>query len=177
MSNGLIISFLLLFVFILAGWTLSLITSIVLTPSIHTPKEILPEILAIMKLNKDDHLYDLGSGDGRVIIAARKYMKLKGYGYDISPIIVSLSKVIKLLNLGINTDVFFDLENIFEVKLKKATKVYTYQNPKILQILDKKFKRELENVKVYSYRYEIPEKKSSKKHKLGNGMILFEYKY
>jgi SAM-dependent methyltransferase len=176
MSNGLIISFLLLFVFILCGWILSILTSIVFSPSVHTPKDILGEILALLKLREGEKLYDLGSGDGRVLIGARKIAKVKGFGYEISPIMVSISKIIRFVNLGFNTDMLFEVESIFDIKLKDATKVYVYQNPKILTILHKKFERELDGVSVYSYKYEIPEKKGIK-HELSNGELLFEYKY
>lgn len=176
MSNGLIISFLLLFVFILCGWILSILTSIIFSPSVHTPRNILSEILALLNLKEGDNLFDLGSGDGRVLVAARKLEKIKGFGYEISPIMVSLSKIIRFVNLGFNTDTLFEVESIFDIKLDKATKIYVYQNPKILSVLDKKFKRELKDVKVYSYRYEI-EGRKGKKHELSNGEKLYEYTY
>lgn len=177
MSNGIIISFLLLFVFLVLGWLLSLLTSIIFSPSVHTPKNILAEILKLMNIKENDNLYDLGSGDGRVLVAARKMYKLKGFGYDISPIMISLSKIVRFFNLGFNTDILFEVDSIFDIKLDKATVVYVYQNPKILKILDKKFKRELKDVNVFSYRYEIEDKKYSKKHTLSNGELLFEYNY
>lgn len=177
MSNGIIISFLLLFVFLVLGWLLSLLTSIIFSPSVHTPKSILPEILKLMKIKEDDNLYDLGSGDGRVLVAARKMYKLKGFGYDISPIMISLSKLVRFFNLGFNTDILFEVDSIFDIKLDKATIIYVYQNPKILKLLDKKFRKELKNVSVFSYKYEIEDKKYIKKFDLSNGDVLFQYKY
>lgn len=177
MSNGLIISFLLLFVFILSGSILSILTSIIFSPLVHTPRQVLKDIIDLMKVKDNDVIYDLGSGDGRVIIAARKMFKVKGYGYDISPIMVSLSKLVRIANLGLNMDTIFDVENIFDVKLDKATVIYVYQNPKILALLHKKFKREIKGVKVFSYQYEIPEVKYKHAHKLSNDKKLYEYSY
>lgn len=177
MNNGLIISFLLLFVFILSGWVLSILTSIIFSPTVHTPKKILLEIFKILKLIEGENFYDLGSGDGRVLVFARKLKKINGFGYEISPLMVSLSKLVKFINLGINNDTNFEVESIFDIKLDKANTIYVFQNPKILKVLDRKFKKELKDTNVFSYKYEIEDKKPVKVHKLSNGVSLFEYKY
>ncbi len=177
MNPGLIISFLLLFVFILLGITLSILTTVVFSPVVHTPKEVLGEIIKIINPKDKEIIYDLGSGDGRVLVACRKMAKIKGIGFDISPMIVFFSKFVRFLNLGFTTDLVLDVANIFDTNLDDADKIYIYQRDKILKVLEKKFEKELEGVKVYAYKYPLEKKKASKKHKLSNGEYLFEYKY
>lgn len=177
MNNGIIISFLILFVFILLAITTSLLTSIIFSPSIHTPREILSEIIKLLSPKDGEIIYDLGSGDGRVLIACRKKAKIKGFGYDISPIIVLYSKINKLVNLGFISDIFLDSNNIFDLKLKDVDKIYVYQTGKILKILDKKFEKELKDVTVFTYRNALEKRKEFKKYKLSNGEYLFEYRY
>lgn len=130
-----------------------------------------------MKLKKEEIFYDLGSGDGRMPIYAKKIAGTRGFGYDISPMIVIYSKFNRLFKLGITSDVLFDTANIFDLKLNKADVIYIFQTEKILKILSKKFKKELKDVRVYSYRDPLPDTKEKKKYELSNGKMLYEYTY
>ena len=177
MNNGLIISFLLLFVFILLAIVISLLTSVIFSPSVHTPRKLLAEIIRLINPKDFDIVYDLGSGDGRILIAMRKYAKIKGFGYDISPIIVLFSKISRFFNLKLDHNLEFDVANIFSLKLKTPDIVYVFQPERILTILERKFEKELKNVRVFTYKHKFEKKKFTKKYKLEDGTYLFEYKY
>jgi SAM-dependent methyltransferase len=57
-------------------------------PDIHyvpTPFAVVEEMLRMAKIRKGDILYDLGCGDGRIVIAAAKQYGIRGVGIDIDP--------------------------------------------------------------------------------------------
>ncbi|HEV7869028.1 MAG TPA: hypothetical protein VGO90_15180 [Chthoniobacteraceae bacterium] len=50
-----------------------------------TPMEIVDKILEMGKVDREDVLYDLGSGDGRIVIRAAQKYGTRGIGYDLDP--------------------------------------------------------------------------------------------
>jgi predicted RNA methylase len=55
-------------------------------PYVTTPYEVVREMLRVAQVGKDDVVYDLGCGDGRIVIIAVKDFKAKrGVGVDIDP--------------------------------------------------------------------------------------------
>src|ERR671912_2863400 len=56
-----------------------------LVPYVPTPHEVVDRMLALAQVTKDDIVYDLGSGDGRIPIAAAKTYGARAVGIDIDP--------------------------------------------------------------------------------------------
>ncbi|MEE8376729.1 MAG: methyltransferase domain-containing protein [Candidatus Aminicenantaceae bacterium] len=54
-------------------------------PYVPTPPEVVEAMLAMAEVSKDDLLYDLGCGDGRIVITAAKMFGSRGIGIDIDP--------------------------------------------------------------------------------------------
>jgi cyclopropane fatty-acyl-phospholipid synthase-like methyltransferase len=50
-----------------------------------TPQEVVDEMLALAKVTKNDVIYDLGSGDGRIPVTAAQKFGTRGIGIDINP--------------------------------------------------------------------------------------------
>src|SRR4051794_26642136 len=50
-----------------------------------TPQEVVDKMLEVAKVGKDDVVYDLGCGDGRIVCSAAKKYKCKAFGFDIDP--------------------------------------------------------------------------------------------
>src|SRR5215207_10666723 len=50
-----------------------------------TPPEVVAKMLEMANVTKDDVVYDLGCGDGRIVIAAAKQFGARGVGIDIDP--------------------------------------------------------------------------------------------
>jgi tRNA G37 N-methylase Trm5 len=50
-----------------------------------TPQEVVEKMLELAKVGKDDVVYDLGCGDGRIVVTAAKKYGCKAVGYDIDP--------------------------------------------------------------------------------------------
>src|SRR5436190_24137829 len=54
-------------------------------PYVPTDDAVVPAILRLAKVTADDVIYDLGCGDGRIVIAAAKHYGARGIGVDIDP--------------------------------------------------------------------------------------------
>src|SRR5688572_796688 len=63
-----------------------------LAPFDPTPYEVVDRLLALAGIKASDHLYDLGSGDGRVLIAAAKKYRIKAVGFEVDPGLVKLAR-------------------------------------------------------------------------------------
>lgn len=63
-----------------------------LAPFDPAPPEIIARLLALAEIKKGDIVYDLGSGDGRVVIAAAKQYGVKAVGFEIDPGLVKLAR-------------------------------------------------------------------------------------
>jgi SAM-dependent methyltransferase len=63
-----------------------------LAPFDPTPYEVVDRMLALAGITAGDLLYDLGSGDGRVLIAAAKKYRIKAVGFEVDPGLVKLAR-------------------------------------------------------------------------------------
>jgi SAM-dependent methyltransferase len=63
-----------------------------LAPFDPTPQEVVDRMLSLAAIEKDDVIYDLGSGDGRVLISAAKKHGIRGVGFEIDPGLVKLAR-------------------------------------------------------------------------------------
>lgn len=120
-----------------------------------TSKETARAMCRLAKVEKDDIVYDLGSGDGTALIVAAAEFGAKGVGIEIDPLRVFLSKILILLN-GTSKRVKVKRDNFFKVDILEASVVFVYLVPKALERLRPKLLKELKpGTRVVSYRYEI----------------------
>ena len=91
-----------------------------------TPHEVVKRMLELAKVGPNDTHYDLGSGDGRIVIAAVKDFKAKkGVGIDLDPQRIKEANENKA-KAGLGDTVTFREQNIFETDLSEATTVSMY---------------------------------------------------
>jgi SAM-dependent methyltransferase len=95
-----------------------------------TPQSVVDKLLDVAKIKKDDVLYDLGCGDGRIVINAAKRFGIHAIGFDIDPKRVAESRV-NVKNNGVEHLVTIEEKNIFDVDLSKATVVTLYLLPEL----------------------------------------------
>jgi len=95
-----------------------------------TPQEVVDEMLKMADVKKDDLVYDLGCGDGRIVVTAAKKFGAKGIGYDIDPerIKESLENVKKE---KVGDLVQIKQEDIFTLDLSKANVITLYLLPEL----------------------------------------------
>jgi len=95
-----------------------------------TPQEVVDKMLELAKVKKDDLVYDLGCGDGRIVVTAAKKYGCRGVGYDINPkrIKESLENV-KKNNVG--NMVRIEQKDIFTLDLSEANVITLYLLPSL----------------------------------------------
>src|SRR5688572_24902959 len=95
-----------------------------------TPQNVVDKMLEVAKLKKTDVLYDLGCGDGRIVVTAAKKFGLKAIGFDIDPQRVRESRENVAKN-DVGHLVTIELKDVFKVDLTPATVVTLYLLPEL----------------------------------------------
>jgi hypothetical protein len=131
-----------------------------------------PQIdLALDKLDlkPGELLYELGSGDGKVLIHAAK----KGYkavGYEINPLLYAISMV---RTRKYRNSIQIILGNYWKADISKADGVYVFLLDRFMERLDKKLCSELRpGTKLASYVFKIPGKKPIME---ADGVFIYQY--
>ena len=65
-----------------------------IAPFVPTPPEVVNRMLALAEIKQGDVLYDLGSGDGRIVVAAAQKFRIRAVGFEIDPALVKHSRQI-----------------------------------------------------------------------------------
>lgn len=133
-----------------------------------TNKKTARAICKLVNISPKDIVYDLGCGDGTLIITAVKEYGAKAVGIEIDPFRYWITKLRVLFN-GLSDKIIVKKKSFFDEDISQATIVNVYLVPKTLNMLLPKFKKELKKgTKIVSYRYEInlPLKKFDKNHNL-----------
>ncbi len=95
-----------------------------------TPNDVVAKMLEMANVQKDDLLYDLGCGDGRIVVAAAKLYGCRAFGFDVDPkrIRESLDNVAKN-NVG--DLVTIEKKDIFTLDLSQANVITLYLLPSL----------------------------------------------
>jgi tRNA G37 N-methylase Trm5 len=105
-----------------------------------TPQEVVEKMLELADVKKDDVVYDLGCGDGRIVVTAAKKHGCKAIGFDIDPQRIKDSNENVKKN-GVEKLVEIKQEDIFKLDLSKANVITLYLLPdlnvKLIPQLDK----------------------------------------
>ena len=105
-------------------------------------RKYIDNLLKFGELNENDIFYDLGSGDGRVLIEASRDFKVKqGVGFEIAPWPYFKSRF--LINRLKFSDISIYRKNSLTADVSKATFVYMYLFPKLVDRLTAKLTHEL----------------------------------
>jgi len=96
-----------------------------LAPYVPTPEDVVDRMLALAEVSRDDVVYDLGCGDGRIPIAAARQYGARGVGVDIDPRRIGESKA-NARAAGVEHLVEFRLEDALQVDVSAATVVTLY---------------------------------------------------
>jgi precorrin-6B methylase 2 len=99
-------------------------------PYVPTRQNVVDEMLKLAKVTKDDVLYDLGCGDGRIVITAAKEYGATGTGIDINPERITEANQ-NARQAGVTGKVTFREADLFETDFSKATVVSLYLLPAV----------------------------------------------
>lgn len=94
-------------------------------PFVPTPQAVVDRMLELAKVNSNDLIYDLGSGDGRIVITAAKRYGARGVGIDLDPQRISEARV-NARTAGVEANVRFINGDLFKADLSNATVVTLY---------------------------------------------------
>lgn len=105
-----------------------------------TPQDVVDKMLEIAQVKKDDLLYDLGCGDGRIVVTAAKKYGCRAYGFDIDPQRIKDSQEnVEKNNVG--DLVTIEHKDVFTLDLSQPTVITLYLLPslnvKLIPQLDK----------------------------------------
>lgn len=95
-----------------------------------TPQPVVNKMLELVKLKKGDVIYDLGCGDGRIVVTAAKKYGVKAYGFDVDPKRVAEARKNVKKN-KVEHLVTIEQRDIFELDLSPANVVTMYLLPEL----------------------------------------------
>ena len=94
-------------------------------PFITSPDNVTLEMLRVAKVGPTDHVIDLGSGDGRIVITAARRFGASGLGVEIVPDLVRRS-IASARDAGVADRVTFKVQDLFQTDLSPATVITMY---------------------------------------------------
>ena len=122
-----------------------------------TPQAVVDEMLKVANVRKGDVLYDLGSGDGRIVIAAAKRFGVRGIGIDIDPQRIAEANE-NARKEGVTHLVTFKQADLFATDISEATVVTLYLLPRLNVKLRPKLFSELKNgTRIVSHAFDMAE--------------------
>lgn len=119
-----------------------------------TPYDVIDKMLDMGSIRKTDVVYDLGCGDGRIVVAAARRFGCRGVGYDINPLRIeeSLENVRKNRVEGL---VEIEQQDIFELDLSKADVIMLYLLPSMNKQLIPQLEELKPGARVVCHNYDI----------------------
>jgi precorrin-6B methylase 2 len=124
-------------------------------PYVPTAFEIVEQMLKMANVNENDIVYDLGCGDGRIVITAAKKYGARGVGIDINPERIKESKE-NALKEGVADRVKFIEQDLFEADISEATVMAIYLMKSVnLQLRPKLFNELQPGTRIVSHNYDM----------------------
>ncbi len=127
-----------------------------LAPYVPTPMGVVEKMLEVAEVDSDDIVYDIGCGDGRILVMAAEKYGAQGVGIDIDSQRIEESKE-KAAAAGVEHLIRFYLGDAMKMNYSEATVVTLYLLPESNELLRPKLEKELEpGVSVVTHDYRIP---------------------
>jgi ubiquinone/menaquinone biosynthesis C-methylase UbiE len=127
----------------------------ILAPDFPSPQEVIERMLQLARLQPGEMVYDLGSGEGRIVITAARKFKARAVGVELSP---DLCKVAtgRVKALGLEDRIRIVHANLLKVDLRPADVVTIYLLTSANELLRPNLERDLKpGARVVSHDFEI----------------------
>ena len=126
-------------------------------PYVPTPVSVAGRMADMAKCKDGDLVYDLGCGDGRVLMEAKcKYPGIKAVGYEIALGVWMLAKWRQFCK---RSDVDIKLKSFMGKHLGDADVIFLYLSPSFMKTLLEKFKAELRpGTRIVSHSFKLPDR-------------------
>jgi SAM-dependent methyltransferase len=136
-------------------------------PYVPTTPEAVQKMLELARVTKGDIVYDLGCGDGRIVVAAAKQFGARGVGIDIDPIRIREANE-NAKKAGVENLVRFEERDLFKADIHEATVVTLFLLPDVNLRLRPKLLQELRpGTRAVSNTFEMHDWKPEKTATLG----------
>lgn len=119
-----------------------------------TPQPVVDKMLELARVTKDDLVYDLGCGDGRIVVTAAKRYKARAVGFDIDPVRVKEARANVKKN-KVEHLVSIEQKDIFTLDLSPASVVTLYLLPKLNDRLVPQLEKLAPGSRVVSHDFSI----------------------
>jgi tRNA G37 N-methylase Trm5 len=119
-----------------------------------TPQEVVDKMLDLAEVKKGDVLYDLGCGDGRIVVTAAKKYGIKAIGFDVDPQRIKEARENVERN-GVGNLVTIKQADIFEQDLRAANVVTLYLLPELNVRLMPQLKQLKDGSRIVSHDFDM----------------------
>ncbi len=149
------------------------------TPNVRyepTPMDVVQVMLRLARVNSGDVVFDLGCGDGRIVIAAARQFKARGVCVDIDPQRIAESRE-HARQAGVTDRILFLNQDLFATDAGDATVVMLFLSPDFNRALRPKLLRELKpGTRIVSHWHDMGDWKPQESvHVESGGMERFVY--
>jgi ubiquinone/menaquinone biosynthesis C-methylase UbiE len=119
-----------------------------------TPPSAVERMVEMAGVRAGDLVYDLGCGDGRIVIAAAKQQKIKAVGVDIDPERVAESRE-NVRTAGLESSVEIRQADVFDLDLSEADVVFLYLTPRLNARLMPQLRKLKPGARIISYEFDM----------------------
>ena len=138
-----------------------------------TPYEIVEKMLSMANVRNNDLVYDLGCGDGRVVVMAAKERGATGVGVDLDPVRIKESEE-NARKAGVADRVRFFQQDLFKTEIGEATVVMLYLWPEVnIRLRSKLFAELKPGTRILSHNHDMGEWKPDKYAEISKHRIYF----
>jgi precorrin-6B methylase 2 len=128
-----------------------------------TPQEVVLLMLQLAKVQKGDIVYDLGCGDGRIIVTAARLFGATGVGIEIDPMRLAESRE-NAKRAGVENRVNFLKEDLFQADIREASVVTLFLSREVnLRLLPRLLRELRPGTRVVSFYWDMDEWKPEKR--------------
>ncbi len=140
-----------------------------IVPYVPTPQEVVDRMLELAQVKKGDVVYDLGSGDGRIVVTAAKKYGVKAIGFEIDPQRIKESHE-NIKKAGVENLVEIRQQDIRTVDLSAANVLTMYLLPEVnLMIRPNIWKQMKPGSRIVSHDFDMAEWKPLKTEYIKDG--------
>ncbi|NPV04523.1 MAG: methyltransferase domain-containing protein [Syntrophaceae bacterium] len=141
-------------------------------PYVATPYEVVDEMIRLADVRADDVVYDLGCGDGRLVIEAVRRTGCRGVGVDIDGDLIALCRA-RARAAGVEERTRFETQDFFETDVREATVMLIYLFTHINLRLRPKFLEEMKpGSRVVSNTFDMGDWKPDRTVRVGGRRIF-----
>ncbi|MGE5814360.1 MAG: SAM-dependent methyltransferase [Acidobacteriota bacterium] len=141
-----------------------------------TSQEVAEQMLKLARVTAEDVVYDLGSGDGRIVVLAAQKFGARGVGVELDPALVEISRQVAREGAVAERTAFVE-QDLFTADISRATVVTLYLSPAVNRRLETKLRTELRpGTRIVSHQFAIGDWVPEETMRGADGTMLFLWK-